>query len=40
LFSGLLISGMLYFIQKPESELGWALFGVALIVFLLGIKKN
>jgi len=40
LFSGLLISGMLYFIQKPESELGWALFGVALLVFLLGIKKN
>ncbi len=40
LSSGLLISGMLYFIHKPESELGWALFGLALLAFLPGIKKN
>jgi predicted unusual protein kinase regulating ubiquinone biosynthesis (AarF/ABC1/UbiB family) len=40
LSSGLFISGILLFIQKPESELGWFLLGSALLAFLLGIKKN
>jgi predicted unusual protein kinase regulating ubiquinone biosynthesis (AarF/ABC1/UbiB family) len=38
--SGFLIAGILYQMQKPESELGWALLGCALLAFLLGIKKN
>jgi predicted unusual protein kinase regulating ubiquinone biosynthesis (AarF/ABC1/UbiB family) len=38
--SGFLIAGILYHIQKPESELGWALLGFALLAFILGIKKN
>jgi predicted unusual protein kinase regulating ubiquinone biosynthesis (AarF/ABC1/UbiB family) len=38
--SGLLVAGILYLIQKPESKLGWTLLGFALLAFLLGIKKN
>ena len=38
--SALIISGILYHLQKPESELGWVFLGSALAAFLLGIRKN
>jgi predicted unusual protein kinase regulating ubiquinone biosynthesis (AarF/ABC1/UbiB family) len=40
LSSGLLIAGILFHIQKPESVLSWVLLGCAFLAFLSGIKKN
>jgi predicted unusual protein kinase regulating ubiquinone biosynthesis (AarF/ABC1/UbiB family) len=40
LSAGLLIAGILYNNQNPNSKLSWALLGCALLSFLLGTKKN